>query len=56
MLSATYEQLLSENLPQAIATNGQYRQVGAKLGALIGKGRSGVPEEGQADAFAGDSG
>jgi len=45
MPSATYEQLLSESLPQAIETDKQYQQLGAKLGELIGKGRSRTPEE-----------
>jgi hypothetical protein len=36
---------LSETLPQAIETEKQYEQIGARLGELIGKGRSRTPEE-----------
>ena len=45
MPSATYEQLLIETLPEAIGNEKQYRQIGASLGELIGKGRSRTPEE-----------
>ncbi len=45
MPTATYEQLLNETLPQVIQTYKQYRQIGARLGDLIGKGRSRTPEE-----------
>jgi len=45
MPTATYEQLLSEILPQVIETEKQYEQIGARLGDLIGKGRSRTPEE-----------
>src|ERR1700689_4385177 len=45
MPSVTYEQLLSETLPQAVETEQQYQKIGARLGDLIGKGRSRTPEE-----------
>jgi HTH-type transcriptional regulator / antitoxin HigA len=45
MPSATYEQLLSETLPQVIETEDQYRQIGARFGDLVGKARSRTPDE-----------
>lgn len=45
MPTATYEQLLNETLPQVIQTYKQYRQIVARFGELIGKGRSRTPEE-----------
>jgi HTH-type transcriptional regulator/antitoxin HigA len=40
MPTATYEQLLIETVPQVIETEKQYREIGARFGELIGKGRS----------------
>ena len=40
MPTATYEQLLIEALPQVIETEKQYREIGARFGELIGKGRA----------------
>lgn len=45
MPPATYEKLLSEILPQVLETEKQYEQIGARLGDLIGKGRSRTPDE-----------
>ncbi len=45
MPSATYQQLLRETLPQVIETDEQYQQIGARLGDLVGKGRSRTPDE-----------
>jgi HTH-type transcriptional regulator/antitoxin HigA len=45
MPSVTYEQLLSETLPQVIETDEQHQQIGARFGDLIGKGRSRTREE-----------
>jgi HTH-type transcriptional regulator/antitoxin HigA len=41
----TYEELLSEILPQVIETEAQYETIGDRLGDLIGKGRKRTPEE-----------
>jgi HTH-type transcriptional regulator/antitoxin HigA len=40
MPSATYEQLLAEMVPQVIETEEQYREIGARFGDLVGKGRA----------------
>ena len=40
MSSATDEKLLVETLPQVIKTEKQYREIGDRLGDLVGKGRS----------------
>ena len=40
MSTATYEQLLAETVPQVIETEKQYRELGARFGDLVGKGRS----------------
>jgi HTH-type transcriptional regulator/antitoxin HigA len=45
MSSATYEKLLVETLPQVIETEKQYREVGDRLGDLVGKGRSRTRDE-----------
>jgi HTH-type transcriptional regulator / antitoxin HigA len=45
MLTATYEQLLIETIPQVIETGKQYREIGDRLGDLIGKGRARSREE-----------
>src|SRR5438309_11711786 len=37
---ATYEQLLAETVPQVIATEKQYREIGTRVGDLVGKGRA----------------
>ena len=45
MPTATYEQLLIEAIPQVIETGKQYREIGARFGDLIGKGRARSREE-----------
>jgi len=45
MSSATYEKLLVETLPQVIETERQYREIGDRLGDLVGKGRSRTRDE-----------
>ena len=45
MPTATYEQLLIEAIPQVIETGKQYRDIGARFGELIGKGRARTREE-----------
>jgi len=45
MATATYEDLLIETLPQVIETYKQYREIGSRLGDLIGKGRSRTADE-----------
>src|SRR6185369_13712555 len=45
MSSATYEKLLVETLPQVIETEKQYREIGDRLGDLVGKGRSRTRDE-----------
>jgi HTH-type transcriptional regulator / antitoxin HigA len=45
MPSATYEELLSETVPQVIETYKQYERIGDRFGDLIGKGRKRTPEE-----------
>ncbi len=39
MPTASYEQLLLDTLPARIESEAQYRQIGNRLGDLIGKGR-----------------
>ena len=38
MPTATYEELLTETLPQAIETEAQYRRIAGRFGDLVGKG------------------
>jgi HTH-type transcriptional regulator / antitoxin HigA len=45
MPTATYEQLLAETLPARIESDEQYRQLGERLGNLIGKGRARTTDE-----------
>jgi HTH-type transcriptional regulator/antitoxin HigA len=45
MLTASYEELLIETLPQAIQTEAQYRQIARRFGDLVGKGRARSAEE-----------
>ena len=45
MPTATYEQLLAETLPARIESDAQYRQLGERLGDLIGKGRARSADE-----------
>jgi len=45
MPSATYEKLLVETLPQIIETEKQYREIGDRLGDLVGKRRSHTRDE-----------
>jgi len=45
MLTATYEELLTEALPQAIETEAQYRRIARRLGDLVGKARARSAEE-----------
>jgi antitoxin component HigA of HigAB toxin-antitoxin module len=45
MPTASYEQLLLEALPARIEDDEQYREVGDRLGDLIGKGRRRTQEE-----------
>jgi HTH-type transcriptional regulator/antitoxin HigA len=45
MPTATYEQLLAETLPARIESDAQYRQLGERLGNLIGKGRARTTDE-----------
>ena len=45
MPTATYEQLLAETLPARIESDEQYRQLGERLGDLIGKGRARSADE-----------
>jgi HTH-type transcriptional regulator / antitoxin HigA len=45
MPTATYEQLLAETLPARIESDAQYRQLGERLGDLIGKGRARSTDE-----------
>ena len=40
MPAATYEQLLVETVPEVIHTERQYRDIGARYSALLGKGRN----------------
>jgi HTH-type transcriptional regulator/antitoxin HigA len=39
-MPATYEELLLETAPQIIETEKQYREVSARFGDLVGKGRT----------------
>ena len=45
MPTATYEQLLTEAVPQIIATGKQYREIGDRFGELVGKGRARTQSE-----------
>lgn len=45
MPTATYEQLLLEAVPQIIATEKQYREIGDRFGELVGKGRARTQSE-----------
>jgi HTH-type transcriptional regulator/antitoxin HigA len=45
MPTTTYEQLLIETIPQVIETEKQHREIGGRIGDLIGKGRSRTAEE-----------
>jgi HTH-type transcriptional regulator/antitoxin HigA len=45
MPTATYEQLLIESVPQVIETEKQYREIGARFGELVGKGRARTRDE-----------
>lgn len=45
MAVTTYEQLLIETIPQVIDTEQQYREIGLRFAALIGKGRARTREE-----------
>lgn len=45
MPTATYEQLLAETLPARIESDAQYRNLGERLGDLIGKGRGRSADE-----------
>jgi HTH-type transcriptional regulator/antitoxin HigA len=45
MPSATYEELLTEALPQVIETYKQYEQIGDRFGDLLGRGRKRTTEE-----------
>ena len=45
MPTATYEELLTEVLPERLEGHQQYRQISARLGDLIGAGRSRTPDE-----------
>jgi HTH-type transcriptional regulator/antitoxin HigA len=38
MPTATYEELLTEAMPQVIETEAQYRRMARRLGSLVGKG------------------
>ncbi|HUD99290.1 MAG TPA: hypothetical protein VMR62_06920 [Bryobacteraceae bacterium] len=40
MPTETYEQLLAESVPQVIENEKQYREIGARFGDLVGKGRA----------------
>ena len=43
MPTVTYEQLLSETLPQVIENDDHYREIGSRFGKLISKGRAERP-------------
>jgi len=45
MPTATYQELLAETVPEVIGSEAQYRDIGARLGDLVGKGRSRSGEE-----------
>ena len=45
MPTATYQELLAETVPEVIANEAQYRDISARLGDLVGKGRSRGHEE-----------
>jgi HTH-type transcriptional regulator/antitoxin HigA len=45
MATATYEELLVETVPQVITNDKHYREVAARFGELLGKGRSRTPDE-----------
>ena len=45
MPTLTYEQLLLDTLPSRIDNETQYRQMGDRLGVLIGKGRGRTADE-----------
>jgi HTH-type transcriptional regulator/antitoxin HigA len=45
MPTATYEDLLTETLPQVIETEAQYERVARRFGDLVGKGRARSAEE-----------
>ena len=40
MPTATYEELLTESLPQAIETEAQYRRIARRFGDLVGKAQA----------------
>src|SRR5260221_333803 len=40
MRATTYERLLMDTVPQVIETGRQYREIGTRLGELIGQGRA----------------
>lgn len=45
MPTATYEELLTEALPQAIETEARYRRIARRFGDLVGKARARSAEE-----------
>ncbi len=45
MPTATYQDLLVETVPEVIGSEAQYRDICARLGDLVGKGRSRSGEE-----------
>jgi HTH-type transcriptional regulator / antitoxin HigA len=45
MPTLTYERLLIDTLPQVIETERQFREIGARFGDLVGKGRARTPVE-----------
>jgi HTH-type transcriptional regulator / antitoxin HigA len=45
MPTATYRELLAETVPEVIVNEVQYRDISARLGGLVGKGRSRSSEE-----------
>ena len=45
MPTATYEELLIETVPQVLETEKQYREIGARFGELVGKGRARTQNE-----------
>ena len=45
MPTITYQQLLSETLPQVIENEDQYRVIGSRFGKLISKGRARTTDE-----------
>jgi antitoxin component HigA of HigAB toxin-antitoxin module len=45
MPTSTYEELLTEAVPQAIETEAQYRRIARRFGELVGKARARSAEE-----------